>query len=312
MTSPETNNNNKSSDEAASDSGLKLTCCPPKNIWENIKRECKFKNVWMTGELSFGKVNWIKAFGSSALRPFNSDPMGRKVFVVWRILLAMLGFSVWVWSISTSTSQGTWIYYLTHWMLTVKMCYLVTLAISTVMANFVYGLDSTEWQTKRNIPWYAKNAWLGNSWAVPAGMFITLLYWLILKSYQLPLSVMAHGGLWCILCFDHLVGMQPFILPQMIWLVAFSFCYSIWTIIHYQAGLVDDPVSNDRYIYPVIDWGNKPLTAAGWSFGSTFALIPLCFTLFWSLNFGRKQAIYVDQQFAVMAEVSVNVNEEKV
>lgn len=89
---------------------LRLQCCPPKNIIDAVKCEFKVQNLWMTGELSFGKVNWLKGFGSSSLRPLSDNPIGVKLFMVWRVLLACLGFAIWVWSLSTDSYPDTWIY----------------------------------------------------------------------------------------------------------------------------------------------------------------------------------------------------------
>jgi hypothetical protein len=256
-----------------------------------IKKEFAKKNLWMNGETSYGRVNWVKGFGASRFPKFTGIP-----FLIYRFLLACFGLAVLTWSIvfeeidGDAFSFGYWLYFLTHWMVFVNFLCVFFLFISTCFTQLKYKETSEIWKSKP-VPHYARTAWVTLVISLGGGLFVVLLYWFLLKGDNAPLSVLSHGGLWASIVFDFMfIGMQPYLLLHSIWCCVFGLAYGTWTAINYGAGLVNK--DGNPWIYAPIKWGTAPGTAFFWAFVSPIVVLIPMYCLFWGFNFFRKQAIY--------------------
>jgi len=256
-----------------------------------LKAEFSKKNLWMTGDTSLGRVNWVRAFGASRFKWLTGFPL-----LLWRFALACFGVGVLIWSIvheevdGDAFSFGYWMYTLTHWMVVVNALCVVSLFICTCTTQLKYKETSDIWKTT-DLPHIARIAWVTKIISLSGSMFVVLLFWLLLKETAHPLAILSHGGLWAAIVFDHLfIGMQPYLLVQYVWVLVFGICYGFWTLIFHWANLTNK--EGNPWIYAPIKWKTAPGTAAFWAFGSLVVILLPLYILFWLLNFCRKQAIY--------------------
>jgi len=297
------------SSDHGSDNGVGLShrCGDCRHPLALLKNEFWKKNLWMTGDTSYGRVNWVKGFGSPRTR---FTYLHGLPFLLWRFLLA--GFAVFnvTWSIifeeddndalsfnGFNYSFGYWLVFLTHWMLVVHTICAVFLFICTAMTYFKYKEDSNIWKT-RNIPHYARVAWVTNIISLCGGLFVVLLYWLLLHGANDPLSIISHGGLWGAIVFDWLIlGTQPYLLVQFPWPVIFAWSYGLLSVIWAETGNLNK--DGNPWIYTPIKWLSSPGIAAFWAFGSPIVILIPMYVLFWGLCFFREQAIYRVESSAV-------------
>ena len=265
---------------------------------EDFLQELACRNFLAEGQLSFGRVNWVRAF---ACCRFDAVPV--PVWVAWRVLVGAFGIAVFVWDIAGSSPGGleVWEIYLTHWLLTLSMITMVSTAICTVMAHYVWGIDSDIWRERRCVPTVVRAAWIGNVMSNPGGLIVVAVFWAVLagpSDRSSAINYFAHGFVWAAITLDHLLGQQPYILLHTAWVTLIAFIYAIWSIIFCSAGLYNTD-TNKPYIYKILDWNNAPKAAAVYAFVLSLVAIPLVSIFYWTLNACRRQAIVRGQGVGV-------------
>jgi len=267
---------------------LRLNC---HEFCETFRHEFSRKNLWIQSNTSYGRVNWIQAFGDTRYSWFYGFP-----FVLWRLVIFLFALGTWLWSICNTTISddlgfGSWWYFLTHWLLTINMFTTMFWFISAVRTQYFFGRNSQRWKN-HSISWDAWLGWLGTILSMSGGFYVVVVYWSALQvETDLGLNVLQHGAVWACLVIDFLlIGLQPFLLVQTLWVALFGVAYGWWTLIFHWTNLTTTP--NHEYIYKPINWNTDVGLAFFFAFLSPFVIQMPMYFIIWLTNFLRYQAIY--------------------
>ncbi|XP_020907199.1 protein rolling stone [Exaiptasia diaphana] len=126
--------------------------------------------------------------------------------------------------------------------------------------------------------WHHKTLWVLYSIGANIGIAITILYWSLLAANytgaELGLDISTHALNSVFMVLDILLSSMPVRIFHMVYPMAFSIVYMIFTIIFWAAEGTN-PVNHKRYIYSVLDYSNNPGLAVGLCLGLIFVGVPL-------------------------------------
>lgn len=167
----------------------RATYTPQCGRGDDVKQEFRRKNVLLNGELSWGRVNWIRGFGASRW-----ERLPHSAFVGYRCLLGLYAVGIFLWDVIGSSDGRMWLAYLTHWLILFQLVSGAGLAYCTLMSQYYYGIQSNVWKEKP-VPFLYRLTWACTSITLPGGLCVTALYWTLLAGpdSRTPLNTFAHG-----------------------------------------------------------------------------------------------------------------------
>jgi hypothetical protein len=183
--------------------------------------------------------------------------------------------------------------YLTHWALTFAELYFVLSLISQVLPARV---DNT-------LSWFIKLLWGIFAVASTLQGSVTVLYWYLEFDYANKVQYfgfMKHGGLLILCLIEGLfVNRVPVRIRHMMYPMAISMLYILWTLIHDLALDVGNPNVNgtdgdDDAIYTSLSWKNRPLDTFLTSMFAVFVLAPLLFFVIFLLSLPLRRYVQDD------------------
>lgn len=146
------------------------------------------------------------------------------------------------------------------------------------------------------------------NWSLSGGLFVALLYWVLLRGSIQPQTILAHGGIWFVIVIDCLwIGKQSIRLVHGVWVILLGWIYGLWTVIFFSAGLLNK--EGQPWIYAPIQWGTAPGMAFFWAFCSPVVVLFPMHALFWGLfqiknrfGAGRPTTAVTDNTVMVMQD----------
>ena len=187
--------------------------------------------------------------------------------------------------------------YLTHWGL---LCGVIFMLLSTINTLSPYPE-----QPARGVPPSApvKLAWAFFPLAATIEAGIVALYWAL--DYQEAVSVtyinaMKHGGVFIIVLMEGLfVDRTPVRIHHLRYPMFLLILYLIWTLVHGLLTDIGNPNNNggdqteedDDAIYPVLNWEERPESAAVTALITGFVLIPLFFMIIYVLSLPMRRYV---------------------
>ena len=138
-------------------------------------------------------------------------------------------------------------------------------------------MSNQEFYNQDNTPWYLKIGWLIYIIVAPLPIIVTIVYWGFVfgPSFQVTaINIHLHGIQTIIGIIDILVSRIPFQILHIPYSIIFISCYAVFLGIYYAAGGTN-PVDEMRYVYPVLDYGANPGSAAGLTIALVVSHIPL-------------------------------------
>lgn len=132
-----------------------------------------------------------------------------------------------------------------------------------------------------------KAMWIIYEIGASVALLITLLYWSLLSGGNLTgvylgLDISTHALNTILLLIEIVMTSMPIRVLHLIYPMIFACIYMIFTVIYWAAGGTD-AIDNKRYVYPMLDYSNKPGLAAGLFLGVTLVGMPLAHLVFYGL-----------------------------
>ena len=252
------------------------------SIWARMKLTWRYENLWFTGNYphSFGKLHWARAFGMAGSGCYccsSSTGTGErtsyklitpKVWLVWRLFVALYLCAIFVYSISANFKNGVWFWFLTNWQTSIFAIYGILSLMSAVFIYVFYrdtlsgdlyesakaiGADHDSPETKYKMPLLIKATWIFHGLAMSLGIWVTVLFWLNVAAFGhhnpslLPIQTLDHFSTMFIVLVDFSLAAFPWLIFQFVWSSFIAVAYSIWTIIFYNLGL-KNPYTGERYM----------------------------------------------------------------
>ena len=227
----------------------------------------------------------------------------------------------------------SWVYFLTHWTLTITVLYFVlvtTLHISAMRTKD--GEDGVRFLYQPSGPSEVPSKLVRFTWAIyaiamPANIIVVLLYWTL--DYQPGVSSVDFHNIFrhaisCALIFidANVLSTVPLRAKQVVFPWLYAVVYVIWTIINSYAGIGDgewpdedaDQTNEDDALYSVIDWKHNPAKASVYAVVIVFVALPLVYLFTWTFSIvggrctcsGSRRKILIAEE-----DVSTNANEEE-
>jgi len=210
------------------------------------------------------------------------------LFLIFRWFLAAYFFGCVSYAWTNNIIDGTfgyWFIYMTNWGISICTISTIYAAILTTLHHF-QKIDLTTESRSYKILW-----WLSNVSTVLA-FKITIVYWallfngewifrrlwnlrnlsiLIAKGETSIIDVWIHAGNSLGMLLEIIVARYTYRAFHFVYPILVGLIYLIFTLIYYYAGGVDSKGNN--YIYSILNWGEKPLSAAIVVLGVMFLLI---------------------------------------
>lgn len=225
----------------------------------------------------------------------------------WMVALYFLGWLIYVF-VAAREPKSKLLIFLTIWGFIVWTLYLLVAAMSSTVKmgfwiwNTALGerepeLDPADhlqsvvvtWSEDR-VAWYQKVHWVLFILGVPVQICVMLLYWTLLsgmdanresaENYNLHLL----GGL--IGLIDVFVSGVILSLYHLYLVIGYGCVYTVFTGIYYAANGTNP--RGDRYIYPILDYGNNPGTSAAVGIATSLVVVPLIYLLTYGISVVRR------------------------
>jgi len=203
-------------------------------------------------------------------------------------------------------NKVSWVFFLTHWTLTITVLYFVlmtALHLSAIRSKdgedggrFLYQPSGpSEGQTVTGK--LVRFTWALYAIAMPANIIVVLLYWTL--DYEPGVSTIDFHNIFrhaisCALIFidANVLSTIPLRAKQLIFPWMYSIVYVIWTIINSYAGIGDgewpnedeDQKNEDDALYSVIDWKHNPAKASVYAIAIVFVVFPLVYFFTWTFS----------------------------
>ena len=233
--------------------------------------------------------------------------------IVYRWIIAGYFFGWLVTSgVTFSESGPRWLIYLTNWAIVGFVLYLIVAALS-VTTKFLtvhvckknqsnnsdhitdYEFDSGCCRSHSNqLSWYQMFHWATFALFAEMAPAIVILFWTAVYTNGPVDGINAntHAVNGIVLILDVLFFGIPVALVQMIYPMLFGIAYGTFTGIFWTANGTN-PVNEERYIYPVLDYGLQPTTATIVVVLVALLFIPLVHIVLFAIYLARFWLVYV-------------------
>lgn len=203
--------------------------------------------------------------------------------------------------------------FLTNWCYLLWNSYLIISALSVTLKVVLvyccgYQSDSTNTQTLLNNPkpyididkpvgccargsdatsWYHKVQWVFFYLGAEMAVVVSILYWAVIYDGEAVDGVNANTHLvnGIIALIDIFFSGIPVRVFHFIYATAFAATYAVFTGIYHATSSTN--VRGDPFIYPVIDYENKPGSATGWVLAVVLVFVPLVHLLLFGVYTAR-------------------------
>ena len=123
--------------------------------------------------------------------------------------------------------------------------------------------------------WYQKIQWITFYLGTEMAVTVTILYWMVIYQGGQVSGVSANthlvNGIFALV--DFAISGVPVRILHVIYPIMLTGTYGVFTGIYYAANGTN--IHGEHYIYGVIDYDERPGTAAGWVLGTVLVLLPL-------------------------------------
>ncbi|XP_035698722.1 protein rolling stone-like [Branchiostoma floridae] len=153
------------------------------------------------------------------------------------------------------------------------------------------GQDSAQ---SLQIPWHYKLYWVLYNVAFSGGIFITIVFWLLLRNDFTEGSILTHAMNSVTIVMDVMVSGLPCRLLHFVHISTAGVVYILFTVVYWAAG--GTGLDGQPYIYPFLDYGGNPVLAAIVAVLAVVVAIPLCHCIVFALVVARESLIGVVQR----------------
>ncbi|XP_077284977.1 protein rolling stone-like [Arctopsyche grandis] len=233
-----------------------------------------------------GEKGWKRHFKVSMFSLEHNDPsrfvhgpwrrrsMVHPLFLIYRLVIAIVMIGVTVWSMSDFWNGGKWFIYLTHWGLSISMLEAVIGAVlvfhayrkQTKPVDSCSSLDVSV-TNDGSMPLTYKIYWIIYNIALPNAFYISAMYWGLIHDPNnkeahgsLPLNYMTHAGNSVIAFLELLLGGPPSRLLHFVQPLAFGLIYMVFNILYWAFGGTDP--KGHSWIYEALQWENPGRSTA--------------------------------------------------
>lgn len=248
--------------------------------------------------------------------------------IIWKLLVFLLQAFTFLTGF-VGFPNAIWFAYLTNWALFIAMIYsglsLVNSIFPIATTSSSDSDDSKNTSETAVISTRTTITWAFFTLAAFLQTMVTVLYWALLhppglKGLFLLSMVILHGGVWVLILVDgFLVNRIPIRMRH--WLeicLPFTLLYTLWSVLQSPLGFdLENPYMDafgvdDDKIYPVLDWGEKPLTTLALVSVCAFVVSPIVHTLLWALSQLGRKYIDTDNNEENSNDVGTDIDEEAV
>lgn len=255
----------------------------------------------LRAEFALGPFEVVESSGQiiDVQRTFAAKPFWVVAFI--KLVLTGICVDVLVRDLVLYNADTRYFYfaYLTHWGL---LCGVIFMLLSTINTLMPYPEQPGRGMTPSIL---VKLTWAFFPLAATIEACIVALYWAL--DYQgvsvTYMNGMKHGGVFVIVFLDGLfVDRTPVRIHHLRYPMILSILYLIWTVVHGLLTDIGNPNNNggdqtaedDDAIYPVLNWEERPESAAVTAFIAVFVLIPLFFMIIYELSLPMRRYVVND------------------
>ncbi len=191
------------------------------------------------------------------------DRKSKEMWVIWKIVAAVVMFGIFIAMFVHSTHEGQpfkeVFYFATHLAIIFEAIYMI---FSCVLCFKYYKHNGLlDVNNSLNLDWNTLLAWSLHDLIMPLILLVSILYWPMSAGdhKSLHLSILNHAVNTAIIVPDMFFSPLPHRLMHIYIPLAFVVLYEIWTVIHDTVGL-GNSMDDGNNIYSFLDWENSVST----------------------------------------------------
>jgi len=192
------------------------------------------------------------------------------VYLTWRLLLPLfLGVNYFI--LWARWGRGKWMIYLTNQGL---LLLIIHFTWDFVLAAMLYIDQHHKVPSNGKMSFVEKSGWFLANSASSIAIMISLFFWIFLFQYEEKNSygdTFVHGVNSISVLSDLLVSGRPMVWQHCFHPILAGCAYLAFSVVYWALGGVD-PYGHP-WIYPMVDWGEKPITGAVTAIGFAAGLL---------------------------------------